>query len=329
MGESSWVIREKAARREVIRVEKEKLLQTIEAQYNKEKKDYIKNSPIVVLMGRGGSGTRMLSYLAEDLGYFLGNRLNKSKDSTEWTKFFFEIVDHYGHRPELPIDGSKFEERFLQIANEILYKGEYPEKWGWKIPHTILFFPIIADIFPNSKFVHIIRHPFPSVLGSKTRKADKTSRIEGQGGYLLPAAHEYITGVRLERDIFKKQYMGKKEPRISSQLDHSLETQFAFNAISWVHQIDRAIEYGRKELGNDRYLELTYEEICEDPIKALNKMAIFLGEPKQEKTSLEILKIEKGKWTKKQKKEAWKFCRKTAKKAGYKNKEERGIVPRN
>jgi len=48
----------------------------------------------VILLGRGGSGTRLLSQLALSNGVFLGNALNASFDSVEWVETLYDLVRH-------------------------------------------------------------------------------------------------------------------------------------------------------------------------------------------------------------------------------------------
>src|SRR5680860_317613 len=46
----------------------------------------------IVLVGRGGSGTRLISDIAVGAGVFLGNQLNKSLDSREWVGVIYDIA---------------------------------------------------------------------------------------------------------------------------------------------------------------------------------------------------------------------------------------------
>jgi len=241
------------------------------------KRDRLLESSPVVIMGRGGSGTRIPSYfLREDLGYFFGNKLNTSGDSIEWKKLSFEIVKVYGGEINLPEDASSFEKELLKTADEILRQGKYPDKWGWKLPHTLLFFPIVAQVFPNSKFIHMIRHPIPSSIGRK-RKSDKTSRLRGQGKALLPAAYAY----------FHKEEILPTVEDLEALNSDSTVLQCIMNAYGWNHQVGRGIEYGR-EILKDRYLELKYEDCCEEPQRELERICEFIGVRKAPKTSLGI-----------------------------------------
>ena len=46
----------------------------------------------VVLLGRGGSGTRVLSQIAQQMGIFLGNDINVSGDSVEWVGPIYDLA---------------------------------------------------------------------------------------------------------------------------------------------------------------------------------------------------------------------------------------------
>ena len=52
----------------------------------------MKISRPVVAIGRGGSGTRLLSLALQEHGIFLGNQLNESHDSTEWVDLIYKLA---------------------------------------------------------------------------------------------------------------------------------------------------------------------------------------------------------------------------------------------
>ena len=60
----------------------------------------------VILTGRGGSGTRMLSSLASTSNVFIGNQLNASGDSIEWAELLYDMsiqkLNLPGSDPENP-----------------------------------------------------------------------------------------------------------------------------------------------------------------------------------------------------------------------------------
>jgi hypothetical protein len=54
--------------------------------------DPIARSEPVILLGRGGSGTRLLAQLALSTGMFVGNKLNTSHDSVEWVETVYDLA---------------------------------------------------------------------------------------------------------------------------------------------------------------------------------------------------------------------------------------------
>lgn len=269
----------------------------------------IKDSSPVFVMGRGGSGTRMASTLVQELGFFFGNKINNSADSLEWKKIVLEKVGVRGASLGLPQGVSqKEEEEIIKIALTSLDRNGWVPRapivpWGFKIPPLLLVFPLWAEVFPNSKFIHMIRHPIPSSVGRGKRKADKTSKTSGIGAKVMPYSISYSTGETPQLENVNA-YLRK----INQNL---------LNAYSWNHQVKRAREYGREFL-RDRYYETTYEEVCKNPQRASNLLAEFLEVPKTE-TSLKIRispssAYEKNSGTK----TVWDICKECAEDIGYK-----------
>ena len=62
---------------------------------------------VLLFVGRGGSGTRLLSQLAVDAGIFVGNKVNKSGDSLEWVDLIYKMVVETGGHRALPT-GSRY-----------------------------------------------------------------------------------------------------------------------------------------------------------------------------------------------------------------------------
>jgi hypothetical protein len=54
--------------------------------------DLLRFDKPVILLGRGGSGTRLLAQLALSVGVFLGNELNASHDSVEWVETLYDLA---------------------------------------------------------------------------------------------------------------------------------------------------------------------------------------------------------------------------------------------
>lgn len=211
-------------------------------------------APPVVLTGRGGSGTRLLSGLAQHAGLRLGNLLNESGDSVEWVPLIYGMVRRFGTGSELP-RGPDLRARLRQQALTSLGSREIAlaGSWGLKLPEIMLVLPLFEAAFPGAKIVHMVRHPVSVAL----RRPHGTARPDDALGVaLLPAAYRHVG-----RDI--------------SCIDS--DAAYLHNAISWEYQVRRVIDYGRRLVGDARYLEIHYEHLCADPVGTLRVLQTFLG----------------------------------------------------
>jgi len=208
----------------------------------------------VLLTGRGGSGTRLLSELARELGVFIGNYLNKSGDSNEWVALIYRMTVENGGGCDLP-SGSRYRQDLRNLAQQIIGVDptREPSLWGLKLPETMLVLPLLIDAFPRAKIVHLTRHPVSSSL----RRTHMTSRLSNVvGAIALPAAYR-CSG----RDIAMI----------------ATDEAYLHNAYSWNFQVGRVASYGRAELGSERYLEIAYEDLCVDPSRVVSVVRSFIG----------------------------------------------------
>ena len=273
----------------------------------------IQESSPVFVMGRGGSGTRLMSSMVQELGFFFGNKINASQDSIDWKAAIVGLAMKQGAQVNIPSGAGGDVKKSLLLAAEKSLSRKFGPKilldsippWGFKIPHLVLVFPLVAEVFPNSRFVHLVRHPVPSSVSKSKRKADKTSRGNGgQGLTLLPNAMEYAKGEKI----------GKEE--VMTKGDLKGIPAWKLNAYSWNHQVDRAHEYGTQFL-KDRYLEVLYEDACDRPQIQMNRLTSFLDLPEREMKT-EIKLSPSSAYDKNDTNKAvWEVCKETAKKFGY------------
>jgi hypothetical protein len=207
----------------------------------------------VIFTGRGGSGTRLLSQLADAAGIFIGNHRNKSDDSIEWVDLIYDIAVEAGAGHDLP-SGSAYRREIRASATAILSRSGSPiSRWGLKLPETMLVLPLLIDAFPRAKVVHLTRHPVSSSL----RRTHMTSRLSNPvGAVVLPAAYRY----------------SKRDPALIAT-----DEPYLHNACSWNFQVSRVVGYGRGVLGGDRYLEIAYEDVCANPARVAATVRSFLG----------------------------------------------------
>jgi hypothetical protein len=251
----------------------------------------------VLLTGRGGSGTRLLSQIAAETGIFIGSRINKSGDSTEWVKLIYRIAIETGGERELPA-GSRFREDIRAHAGHFLDQdaARHARLWGLKLPETMLVLPLLIDAFPRAKVVHLIRHPISSSL----RRTHMTSRLNNPiGAVALPAAYRYT-----KRDV----------ARIAT------DDPYLHNAYSWNFQVTRVAHYARESLGENRYFEVAYEDLCTEPSRVVASLRSFLGcGPDVSDTSIPVDWSRIGGWDRGDPRAdaIWELCGTTAALLGY------------
>lgn len=212
----------------------------------------------VILLGRGGSGTRLLSELALPLGLFLGSDLNVSSDSMEWVDDIYALaVENLTKEIETGSERDlAWRERLRRRAGVVLSKGRRtPEQlWGWKLPETMLILAQALRSFSKARVVHLVRHP----LTSAWRRTHVTSRKNNPVGLqVLTAAYR-----QYGRDLASMEQDGAH----------------IHNAITWRYQIEnvQALLGGHDPA---RVLVMRYEDLCATPHECQGRLREFLGLP--------------------------------------------------
>jgi hypothetical protein len=251
----------------------------------------------LLFVGRGGSGTRLLSQLGVGAGIFLGNKVNTSGDSVEWVDLIYEMVAESGGRLALPT-GSRYRPEIRATAERILAAAppDQRARWGLKLPAAMLVLPLLLDAFPDAKVVHLTRHPVSSSL----RRTHKSSRLGNQvGDVALPAAYAFA---------------GRDPERIAT------DDVYLHNAYSWNFQVARVVEYARRDLRESHYLELKYEDVCDDPEQALRAARVFFGQTARDRSAtVSVDRARMGTWDRDDPRirAIWEICGETAATIGY------------
>ncbi len=208
----------------------------------------------VILTGRGGSGTRLLSELLQDIPVFIGSRINASGDALDWVQLSREILfadatlENGGFTRELASRFHRQAEEFLSRAPKKTYQG-----WGWKLPEMIFSIPEMIYTFPGAKIIHLVRHPVSLCL----RRTHISSRMDNKVGQtVLPRAYKSL-GLDVASISGREEYFN--------------------NAVSWQYQVNRLIEFADTNLGKDQYLMVKYEDIISDLEGVMGEICAFLG----------------------------------------------------
>ncbi|MEK6320356.1 MAG: sulfotransferase [Acidobacteriota bacterium] len=130
---------------------------------------------MVTVIGRGHSGTRIMSHTLNASGVYMGAELNKSgdlippDDMYEACRVMARYVSYLG---DLRWDFTKLhtmtiDPAFIRLMKSYLASvlNSNAQHKGWKIPETTLVYPWIVRMFPDIHYIHWIRDPRDSILG--------------------------------------------------------------------------------------------------------------------------------------------------------------------
>jgi hypothetical protein len=131
---------------------------------------------MVTVIGRGHSGTRVISHTLYASGVYMGSRLNPSGDLVPAEDFYEAcrvMARHVVHRGGLEWDFSQLhtmpiDPAFTRLVESYLASvlSSRAERKGWKLPETTLAYPWIVRVFPDIHYIHWVRDPRDSIIGS-------------------------------------------------------------------------------------------------------------------------------------------------------------------
>ncbi len=248
----------------------------------------------LVLLGRGGSGTRLLAQLALPTGVFLG-RLSDSFDSLEWSDLTYDLsLSLLADPRRVSIERAAAALR-QQAVTLLAASGLDPGRpWGWKLPETMLILPAVGAAFPRAKYVHLLRHPVTSAL-RRTHMTSRTDNVIGRA--VLAAAYARC---------------GRHPALIEADPDHIR------NAVTWRFQIEDAEAFFAGPAGVHR-LELRYEALCVDPAAEQARLFAFVGRPDLRASPPEIHADRAGAYDPADERaiEVWRICGELSARLGY------------
>ena len=194
------------------------------------------NAPIVV-GGLGGSGTRLVVQMLQQIGVFMGAFRNASEDAMPFVPVYDGHINVYlagrVHYPTL-MDA-------LMMALGLHFGGESDDlvaPWGWKNPRSIYLLPLLDELFDGLRFIHVVRD------GVAMAASENQAQLNKHGRCVIPERFQGM--VQGERAL-----------------------------LLWSIVNNAAADYG-KQMGS-RYILLRYEDICEEPANATAALASSLG----------------------------------------------------
>jgi hypothetical protein len=231
--------------------------------------------PPIVVYNASHSGSRLLTRMLAHMGVYMGANLNASEDSIDMA----ELVEHVilEHAPDfsgLFADGDPLLGE-LALSAVAAHLAERPAgaRWGWKLCETGHALPVISRLFPDARFLHLIRD----------------GRDVAFSTFVAPK-HPY----------WRKIHFNTAEIRSWQGLPMSQRAYRAhaplFNAARWANSVSLGRAHGAM-LG-ERYCEVRYEALVTEPARVARDLAAHLDLPAPDIASarFEIDVTRVGKW---------------------------------
>jgi hypothetical protein len=205
--------------------------------------------PLVVI-SRGHSGTRVLTWLCVHLGFNLGT--HEDNPTADADKRFTNQIKKIAAHTHACTAADQVQEDHLRVFQRAVWRyyqrlGAPVSAWGWKFPETYLMVPLVARTFPRARYLHLLRDGRDIAF-----KKHLTDRPDNPVGHSILAACDALA-----------------EP-------HPVQA-----ARSWEYQV-RQYEKVRALLPPDRVLDLRFEDLCRDPAGVGEQVRRFLGVPMTE-----------------------------------------------
>jgi Sulfotransferase family len=214
--------------------------------------------PPIVVFNKSHSGSRLLARLLSSQGVYIGSDLNVSADSISLVPLVQHLVTaHYPNYAPLWFASrwpAEIEELALDCFERHLAGHDGRSRWGWKLCETTYILPVIAAIFPQAKFVHLIRD------GRDVAFCDHVAPVQ---------------------PFWRKVYFN--DDRIAEWRGLSLTNRgydvasHIYNALHWINSVEVGRRYGA--MLHDRYIEIRYEDLCTDFMRTSSRILAFCGLP--------------------------------------------------
>jgi hypothetical protein len=194
----------------------------------------------VIIGGNGHSGTRVFAEIVRHSGLSCGLPfLTRRSDSADLR--ILDLLNRwvypylYGQLDQQGINSMK--KAFSRRLG--IYFPVRRRAWSFKNPRCMLILPVLHDLFPGMKFVHVIRDGRDIALGNELVSSNR---------YL----DAFLTAA--ERALPAEQKM----------------------ILFWGRSNARAREYGRRFLG-EAYRLFRWEDMCRDPARYAADLVLFAG----------------------------------------------------
>jgi hypothetical protein len=240
--------------------------------------EYIRQMQPLIVMGMHRSGTSLTARLLKDLGIHMGSHLSRDAEAVHFQKINRQIYDSVGSNwSEIDslVEAMRSEE-FIQKQAKRAREALFPETrfytrkpgisdffgpqlwdslsqgetvyWGWKDPRTTITFPIWLRVFPQARFLHVLRNGIDVAISTHRRSHKQRKKI-------------WKRIIRLDyRPI-------------------TLDFDYCYQL--WEKYVLFVLE-NKEIIPPDHFLEVCYEDLLSTPEQTLREITNFIEYPIQE-----------------------------------------------
>ena len=158
----------------------------------------------IILLGTHRSGTSLLGELLSDIGVFMGRKQNAHHEAWHFLDNNKKILDIAHSDWDLPLvfESLLKSETTLRTVVQYMQSETTSHKmirhffgrrlalkekispsqtpWGWKDPRTNITFPLWYQIYPDARFIMLIRNGVDVANSLKVREGQKLTRIHSR-----------------------------------------------------------------------------------------------------------------------------------------------------
>ncbi|MBF0239372.1 MAG: sulfotransferase [SAR324 cluster bacterium] len=214
----------------------------------KERQTYLQELKPVIIMSRGHSGTRVISFACSHLGLKLGTTEGLATGDAD-NQTFTQKIKKLAVNNYLMVDPVNVVERDLIFFQKAVMRyheelGSPGELWGWKFPETYLISPYVARTFPHARYLHLVRDGRD--IAFKNHLTDDPTRK-----------------------------LGKK---LLSSINALEEPHHIQAGMSWAYQVDNFDQF-REFIKPQQVMDMRFEDLCMYPHETISNLCEFLQLP--------------------------------------------------
>lgn len=214
----------------------------------------------VIVCNKSHSGSRLLARLLVEGGVFMGAHRNDAEDSLDVLRLVEHLVRrHYPDYAALWTDAAAAREvaRRARACVDAHLDGHDPgslRPWGWKLCESAYALPVLAQLFPGARVIHLVRDGRDVAFCDHCGPDDAFWRKI----YFDTDRIARWRGLELSGPAYRRR-------------------SHLYNAAHWANAVRVARAYG--SMLGERYLEVRYEDLCTDFAATAGRVLRHAGAP--------------------------------------------------